>query len=282
MMINFYLPLILSVVIGLLIGSFLNVIIVRLPIMLEQRWRQECQDFLGLTIQSPKYKYNLSIPRSHCPHCQTTLKIRHNIPVISYLILRARCATCKKRISLQYPCVEILSAILIFFVVYHFGLSWKMLAMAILTWSLIVLSFIDLNKQILPDIITLSVLWLGLLLSLFYLFTTPEQAILGCLFGYGLLWITGTLYKIIRKKEGIGHGDYKMLAMLGAWTNVDGVLNILFLAVLSGLIISIILLILKKISAKNPIPFGPFIGIAGWVSVLTGPTIIHLIVPHMA
>jgi leader peptidase (prepilin peptidase)/N-methyltransferase len=281
MIINFYLLIIFAAIIGLIIGSFLNVIIVRFPIMLETRWRQECQAFLQQPVESIAQPLNLLLPRSHCPHCRTTIKIRHNIPILSYLLLRGRCAACKQRIAIQYPLVELLTAITTVFIVYHFNLTWQALALSILTWVLIVLFFIDLKKQILPDIITLTTLWLGLLISLFYLFVTPYQAILGAIIGYSLLWITGTVYKLIRKKDGMGHGDYKMLAMLGAWLGVEMVLNILLLAIGLGLIISIFLLIIKKISAKNPIPFGPFIAVAAWISLFTGPVIIHLIVPTM-
>lgn len=282
MMMNLYLLIIFAAIIGLIIGSFLNVVIVRFPLMLEKRWRQECQEFLQLPVEPDAKKFNLLLPRSHCPHCHASIKIRHNIPVLSYLWLRGRCVACKKHISIQYPLIELLSAVTTVLVVCHFGLTWQSLTLLILTWALIVLFFIDLKKQILPDIITLTMLWLGLLLSLFYLWVTPYQAILGAIIGYGLLWITGTVYKLIRKKDGMGHGDYKMLAMLGAWVGVQMVLNILLFAVALGLITSILLLLMKKISAKNPIPFGPFIAVAAWVSLFSGPFIIHLIVPTMA
>lgn len=278
MMINFYLLILLVAIIGLIIGSFLNVVIVRFPRLLEKHWRQQCQEFLALPIEPSTSTFNLFLPRSHCPHCQTPIKIRHNIPLISYLWLRGRCAACHQPISFQYPLVELVTAITTVFIVCHFSLTWQTLALLFLTWVLIVLFFIDLNKQILPDIITLTTLWLGLLLSLFYLFAPPTQAIVGAIIGYGLLWITGTLYKLIRKKEGMGHGDYKMLAMLGAWFGAEMVVNILLLSIALGLITSIILLLMKKISMKNPIPFGPFIAVAAWISLLTGPVITHLIV----
>lgn len=276
-----YVLLIIAGVLGLIIGSFLNVVIIRYPLMLEAQWRRECQRYLKLPIEEIKNKFNVLIPRSHCPNCQTPIKWRHNIPVISYFILLGRCASCKKRISPIYTLIEVITCILTILTVSHFLMTWNMLAALIMTWVLIVLCFIDLRTQLLPDIITLTMLWLGLLFSLFYVFVEPHQAIFGSILGYGILWITAQLYKIIRKKDGMGHGDMKMLAMLGAWFGAQMVLNSLILATLLALIAGLFLLSLRKITAKRPIPFGPFIATAGWISMMTGPALLHWIVPYL-
>lgn len=278
---NLYVSLIIAGILGLIIGSFLNVVIIRYPIMLESRWRRDCQRYLKLPVEEIKKRYNLLLPRSHCPHCQTPIKWRHNIPVISYFILLGRCANCKKRISPIYTIVEVLTCLLTILTVSQFLITWKMLAALIMTWALIVLFFIDLRTQLLPDSITLTLLWLGLLFSLFFVFVEPYQAIFGAILGYVILWIAASIYKIIRKKEGMGHGDLKMLAMLGAWFGAQMVLNILILSVVLALLASLFLMSLKKITTDKPIPFGPFIALSGWVSMMTGPTFLHWILPYL-
>jgi len=278
---NLYVPLIIAGILGLIIGSFLNVAIIRYPIMLESKWRSDCQHYLKLPVEAIKKRYNLLIPRSHCPHCKTPIKWRHNIPIISYFILLGRCASCKKRISPIYTIVEVLTCLLTILTVSQFLITWKMLAALIMTWALIVLFFIDLRTQLLPDTITLTLLWLGLLFSLFYVFVEPYQAIFGAILGYVILWIAAWLYKIIRKKEGMGHGDLKMLAMLGAWFGAQMVLNILIMSVVLALLASLFLMSLKKITTDKPIPFGPFIALSGWVSMMTGPALLHWILPYL-
>lgn len=279
---NLYVPLIIAGILGLIIGSFLNVVIIRYPIMLQAKWRRECQHYLKLPVEEIKKRYNLLIPRSHCPHCKTPIKWRHNIPIISYFILLGRCASCKKKISPIYTMVEILTCVLTILTVSHFLITWEMLAALLMTWALIVLCFVDLRTQLLPDTITLTMLWLGLLLSLFNVFVSPYQAVLGAILGYGILWIAAWLYKIIRRKEGMGHGDLKMLGMLGAWFGAPMVLNVLIMAIILALIASFFLLSLRKITTKKPIPFGPFIAIAGWVSMMNGPTLLHWIIAGLS
>lgn len=277
---HLYVPLIIAGILGLIVGSFLNVVIIRYPIMLESKWRRECQRYLKQPIENIKKRFDLLIPRSHCPHCQTPIKWRHNIPVISYFILLGRCANCKKRISPIYTIIEVLTCILTILTVSNFLITWQMLAALIMTWVLIVLCFIDLRKQLLPDTITLPMLWLGLLFSLFSLYVTPYLSILGGILGYIILWIAAWLYKIIRKKEGMGHGDLKMLAMLGAWFGPQMVINILIMAIIFALIASLFLLSLKKITTQKPIPFGPFIAVSAWISMMTGPTFLHWIIAY--
>ncbi|WP_457766503.1 prepilin peptidase [Coxiella burnetii] len=277
---HFYITIVAIAVIGLIVGSFLNVVIVRYPTLLAARWRRECQEYLNLPVE-PKPKFNLATPRSQCPRCKKTLKIRHNLPLISYLTLRARCAYCHEKISPLYPIVELLCAILSVAIVIRYQISWQALAGLLLTWVLIVLFFIDLKTQLLPDAITLPTLWFGLSLSLFYMFVSPYQAIFGAILGYGLLWITAAFYQLIRKKGGMGRGDFKMVSMLGAWFGPVIVLNVLLLAVFLGLITSFMLLALKKISVKQPIPFAPFIAVAGWISLLSGPVLIHKLISYL-
>lgn len=272
----------LAAILGLVIGSFLNVVIYRYPKMLHQMWKGECQEFLKQPPARKPPKFNLITPRSRCVKCKETIKSWHNIPLFSYLFLRGKCAYCHANISLMYPTVEVLTAVLSMIVAAHFGISWASLAALILTWSLIALSFIDFNEKILPDNITISVLWLGLFVNSFDFFTTPVNAILGAIVGYVLLWTVAKLFKIIRKKEGMGHGDFKMLAMLGAWLGIGMLLNVLLTAVLLALFISIILLAFKKISKKYPIPFGPYLALGGFLTMIYGPTISNIITRMVA
>lgn len=269
---------VLSGLLGLAVGSFLSVVITRYPVMLQKKWRTECREYLNLPIESASKTFNLVLPRSHCPHCHTPLKARHNIPIISYCWLRGRCAYCRQKIACFYPTVELISALATVSVILHFAITWKTLAAWILTWVLIALSFIDFKTQLIPDDISLSTLWLGLFLSLFHVFITPNEAIAGALLGYGLLWITAHLFKWIRKKEGLGQGDCKMLGMLGAWLGVTAVFNILLIATVLGLIYGSVLLLMRKINRQQPIPFGPFIAIAGWLNLLLGPFLWYAII----
>lgn len=265
--------LIFTAIIGLIIGSFLNVVIFRYPRMLERRWKEECMDYLKQPLAHKAPSYNLMKPRSHCPKCRKKLKSWHNIPLISYLYLRGHCAFCDKSISPIYPIVELIAAAVAVIAVCRFGMNWQALGAMIFAWSLIVLSVIDYRKKILPDDITLTLLWVGLLANAFFYYTTPSYAILGALVGYTLLWSIAKLFAAIRKKEGMGYGDFKMFAMLGAWTGIPMLLNILLTSVLIALVVSLILIISKKISNKNPIPFGPYLAIGGWLTFTFGPTV---------
>lgn len=262
---------------GLIIGSFLSVVVNRLPIMLKIQWEKECHDFLGHPITETHEPFNLFLPRSHCPQCKKKIVWWQNIPLLSFILLKGRCVHCHCRIPFLYPLLELFCAILSVWVIWHFGLNAKGIMALIFTYGLIALSVIDWKTQLLPDEITLPFLWLGLLLSLFYVFTSPEQAILGAIFGYGILWIIKTLYRLVRRKEGMGHGDLKLLALLGAWTGPFSVIHILIFASFMGLSIAIISLALKKTTFQTPLPFGPYLAIAGWLTFLYGPFLLRWI-----
>jgi leader peptidase (prepilin peptidase) / N-methyltransferase len=251
---------------GLAVGSFLNVVIVRYPPMLARRWQTEAEHD---DLQTP---FNVVIPRSQCPHCRHPLPLSHNIPVVSYLMLRGRCGFCRQRISWQYPVVEIACALATIAVFLRFGWEWQTVAVWVLTWGLIVLSGIDWTTYLLPDDITLSLLWLGLLVNITAWLTPLPAAVAAAVIGYLLLWTTAAVFKLIRRKPGMGHGDFKMLAMLGAWLGVTRMLYALVIATVLSLIINLGLLLLKKIHFHQLLPFGPWLALAGWVVLMvTGP-----------
>lgn len=275
---HFYYSLFWLFIINLAIGSLLNVIIYRLPVMLKDKWREQCQEFLKtLTekIQQQQPMFNLAWPTSHCTTCKKKLKPWHNVPLLSYIFLRGRCAYCEAIISWQYPAVELLTAALSIWAAFHFGLSYQYLFFLLLTYALISLTFIDLNHQLLPDDITLPFLWLGLLCNLFGLFATLPDAVIGAVAGYLSLWIFNYLFRLIRKKDGMGHGDFKLFALFGAWLGWQFLPLILLIAAGSGAIIGILLIITKKLDRENPIPFGPYLAIAGWIVALWGPQILN-------
>ncbi len=260
---------------GLIVGSFLNVIIHRLPIMLEQDWRVQCLEFLGQQEDSAGEKppLTLSKPRSRCPHCNHQIKVIENIPLISYLFLRGRCSGCGASISIRYPLIELLTCLLSLAVAWRFGISSQTAAALLLTWALITLSMIDFDHKLLPDSITLPLLWLGLLLSLWGIFTTPESAIVGAVAGYLALWSVFQLFKLITGKEGMGFGDFKLLALFGGWLGWQYLPQIIMLSSLIGAIIGLTLVLLRGRDRNVPIPFGPYLAIAGWISLLWGDRI---------
>lgn len=260
-------------VIGLVIGSFLNVVIHRLPIMMETQWRRECRQFLELEAEEPSTpvpRFNLAIPGSHCPECSRPLKLLENIPLVSYVALGGRCAGCKTRISIRYPLVEILSAVLAVMVAWQFGPTLPMLAALLLTWSLLALSMIDLDCQLLPDVITLPMLWLGLLASVLTVFVDSDASILGACFGYGSLWLVYWLFKALTGKEGMGFGDFKLLAMLGAWLGWASLPMIILLSSLVGAVSGLSMILFLKRDHRVPIPFGPYLAAAGWLALMWG------------
>lgn len=265
-----------AAIFGLIIGSFLNVLILRLPVMMHRNWRQQCIDLQNMqkehSIPGLHYvgSYNLFTPRSHCPHCQHQIRIFENIPILSYLFLKGRCSKCKQPISIRYPIIELLTALMTGLVIWHFGLQWSTLFAIILTYGLIALAVIDFDHQLLPDSITLPMLWLGLILSIFSVFNTPSQAIFGAVFGYLILWSVYWIFKLITKKDGMGEGDFKLLAMLGAWMGWTALPTIIFLSACSGALIGILLMVLKHHPRHKPIPFGPFLALAGWITLLWG------------
>lgn len=266
---------VLVAILGLVIGSFLNVVIARYPKMLQAQWQSECRDFLGLKEEQEATKFTLAGPRSHCPHCKTKIPFYHNIPIFSYLWLRGKCAHCKRHISLVYPAVELLSCFASVIVLYHFGPSWEMLAALLFTYMLVALTFIDLEYQLLPDTLTLSTLWIGLMLNTWGMFTNMSDAIWSAVIGYLVLWISAWIFLHLRNKRGMGHGDFKMLAMVGAWFGINKMITALLIAVIAGTILSLIVLQMKRISWKQAIPFGPFIALGAWITMLAGPILVN-------
>ncbi|HQU14883.1 MAG: prepilin peptidase [Chromatiales bacterium 21-64-14] len=274
-------PVLLAVVagvLGLMIGSFLNVVIHRLPIMLERDWREQCVEWLGDGAEpGPAAEtFNLVAPRSRCPHCGQQISAAENIPVISYLLLGGRCSTCKAHISIRYPLVELATAGLSALVVWHFGYGPQAGAALLLTWALICLTLIDIDHQQLPDLITLPFLWLGLMLSLPGVFTGPRASILGAVIGYMSLWTVYKLFKAVTGKEGMGYGDFKLLAMLGAWFGWQSVPLVILLSSVVGAAVGITLLVVQHRERGQPMPFGPYLGAAGWIAMLWGNDLIRL------
>ena len=262
---------------GLIVGSFLNVVIYRLPIMMERRWQAECASMDTGSIEQAKEQdavFNLMLPGSACPSCGNTLSIWENIPVFSYLLQKGKCKHCASHISIQYPLVEILTAILSVVAVWYFGYSWKSVAALAFTWSLITLAIIDLKTQLLPDQITLPLLWLGLIVNLNNTgFTQYQQSVLGAVFGYLTLWSIYHLFRLLTGKEGMGYGDFKLLAAIGAWAGYTSLPVTIILSSLTGTVIGILLIITKQQNKGTPIPFGPFLAIAGWIAFYWGDKI---------
>ncbi len=260
---------------GLVLGSFLNVVIHRLPRMLEREWREQCRQLHGRPNDpGDEAPFNLMVPRSRCPDCGHPISALENIPVLSYLLLRGRCSACGTHISARYPLVELLTAALSAAVAWRFGPTWQTLAALALTWALISLSMIDLEHQILPDNITLPFLWLGLTLSLFGLFTNTRSSIIGALAGYLSLWTVYKLFKAATGKEGMGYGDFKLLALLGAWLGWRSVPLIILLSSVVGASAGIAMLAGGRHTRGQPIPFGPYLAAAGWLALLFGAPIL--------
>ncbi len=272
---------------SLMFGSFLNVVIYRLPIMLKQEWHSDCIEFLSeedKTLQFPKYGnnelnkkievFNLSVPRSHCPSCGHQINAWENIPIISWCFLRAKCSQCSTPISMRYPIIELSTALLSVLTAYYFGVQWFTLAALVLVWTLIALSMIDFDTQLLPDNITLPLLWLGLLMSLLHISDVPlKDSVIGAMAGYMSLWTVYQLFKIITGKEGMGFGDFKLLAVLGAWLGWQSLPLILFLSALVGAVVGISLILFLGRDKNIPIPFGPYLASAGFISLIWGDNI---------
>ncbi len=263
---------------GLIMGSFLNVVIYRLPVMMEQEWRSHCAEFLGTPEQQQESadRFDLVVPRSRCPHCGHKISALENIPVLSYLVLRGKCSACGAPISIRYPLIESLSAVLSVAVAWHFGLGWQMAGALLLTWALIALSFIDFDTQLLPDSITLPFLWLGIGLSLFGLYTETTSSVIGAMAGYLVLWAIYHLFKLLTRKEGMGHGDFKLLALLGAWLGWEMLPLVVLLSSVVGAVVGVALILIRGQDRNVPIPFGPYLAIAGWLGLLWGEDLINL------
>lgn len=264
------------ILLGLTVGSFLNVVILRMPRIMEQEWRRDCAELNGrsdadaLPAGPP---LSLADPPSSCPRCGVRIAPWDNIPIFSWLLLRGRCRACKGRISARYPLIEALTALLSVVVVWHFGLTIQAAAALALTWGLIALAVIDLETQLLPDDITLPLLWLGLLLSLTGVFTDSTSAILGAVSGFLVLWLVFHLFRVLTGKEGMGRGDFKLLALFGAWLGWQALPQIVLLSALAGAVIGVALIATGRQQKQQPIPFGPFLAIAGWIALLWGEAI---------
>ncbi|SIS98924.1 prepilin peptidase [Neptunomonas antarctica] len=262
-------------VFSLLIGSFLNVVIYRIPVMMEREWQDSIREGIEEKKENSEQSapFNLSHPASTCPACQHRIRWYENIPVISYLFLRGKCASCKTSISLRYPVIELLTAVLSVVVIYQFGFTVYGLAAVVFTWCLIALTFIDTDHQLLPDRITLPLLWLGLLINAQNSFASLESAVWGAALGYLSLWLVYWGFKLATGKEGMGYGDFKLLAALGAWCGATALPLIILLSSVSGVILAVLLMIFKRHDAQNPLPFGPYLAIAGWIALLWGDQI---------
>lgn len=258
-----------ALLLGLVVGSFLNVLIHRLPLMLERQWRSDAREALALPAE-PGERFDLFLPASHCPHCQKPVRPWENIPLLGFLYLRGRCSGCSTRISLRYPLVELVSAGLTLFAAWHFGFSASALAFMVLSWGLLALSLIDIEHQLLPDALVLPLLWLGLIVNAFGLFVPLEQAVWGTVAGYLSLWSVYWLFKLITGKEGMGYGDFKLMALLGAWAGWQMLPFIVLASSLLGAVVGLVLLALNRKQMSTPIPFGPYIVITGWIALLWG------------
>ncbi len=257
-------------VVGAVVGSFLNVVIYRLPIMMQREWRHDCLEFLEQPADPAPEKFNLSTPRSRCGNCGHQITALENVPMISYLVLGGKCSECKASISLQYPLVELFTAIISVVVGWHFGVSLQALAALFLSWCLIAASGIDIGHKLLPDSITLPLLWLGILLSLFDVFISLEASVIGAMAGYMSLWTVFMLFKLVTGKEGMGYGDFKLLAMLGAWLGWKPLFVVILTSSLVGATVGITMIVLGKTERSTQIPFGPYLAAAGWITLIWG------------
>ena len=256
---------------GLVVGSFLNVVIHRLPKMMDAEWRSQCAEVLeGIPPPAPPEPYNLAVPRSRCPDCGHQITTLENVPVFSYLALKGKCSECGRRIPLRYPLVELLTGLLSVMVVWRFGMSIPAGGALLLTWALVALSFIDFDTQLLPDSITLPFLWLGLAFNLAGTYTTIQASVVGAIAGYLTLWSVYHLFRLLTGKEGMGYGDFKLLALFGAWLGWSAVPLIVLLSSFVGAIIGVGMIALRGHDRNIPIPFGPYLAMAGWIALMWG------------
>ena len=267
---------------ALLVGSFLNVVIYRLPIMMERSWREQCKELSETpAVDIPEGRFDLLAPRSRCPSCGQGITALQNIPVLSYLILGGKCAGCGTRISVRYPVIEFLTALLSGVVAWRFGFGWEAAAAIGMTWTLVAISVIDIDHQYIYDNMVLPLVWTGLLLSLFHplagaekLFIAPKTAIAGAIAGYLSLWSVYHLFRIVTGKEGMGYGDFKLLAALGAWLGWQMLPLIILLSAVVGAVTGIMMIVFKRHERSVPIPFGPYLAAAGWIAMLWGSEIV--------
>jgi len=277
-------PVFIAVVFALtmIIGSFLNVVIHRLPIMMEREWRQQADELANTPADEalPEGRFDLILPHSRCPSCGALITAMQNIPVLSYIFLRGRCANCKASISLRYPLVELMTAVLAATCAWHFGFGWEAVMAIVLTMTLVTIAMIDADTQLIPDSIVLPLMWLGLGMSLFHpvlgsstLFISPSDAIVGAVAGYLSLWSVFWLFKLATGKDGMGYGDFKLLAALGAWLGWQQLPMIIMMSAIVGAVINVALIVFKSKDRSVPIPFGPYLAAAGWITLLWGETI---------
>jgi len=259
-----------AAVLGLLVGSFLNVVVYRLPQMMMRDWRQQARDVLEMPEEQSKETFNLILPNSRCPHCSHEIKPWENIPLLSWLFLRGKCSACKQPISMRYPLVELACGVLSAVIAWRYGVSWDALAMLVLTWGLLAMSLIDADHQLLPDALVLPLLWLGLILNSFGVFVSLSDAVWGAAIGYMSLWSIFWLFKLVTGKEGMGYGDFKLLAMLGAWGGWQILPLTILLSSVVGAVLGVIILRVQRNSISKPIPFGPYLALAGWIALLWG------------
>ncbi|CCN35528.1 Type 4 prepilin-like proteins leader peptide-processing enzyme (Includes: Leader peptidase; N-methyltransferase) [Vibrio nigripulchritudo SO65] len=273
---------VMAAIFGLVIGSFLNVVIYRLPKMMENEWRQECaESFPEYKIESPKEKLTLSVPRSSCQSCKTPIRVRDNIPVLSWLLLKGKCHACDDSIKVRYPLIELLTAGLSFAVAWQFGFSYFSVALLFFTFVLIAATFIDLDTLLLPDQLTLPLMWAGIALSLFEISPISlTDAIIGAMVGYLCLWSVYQLFKLATGKEGMGYGDFKLLAALGAWLGWQSLPIIILMSSLVGVVFGVIQLRLQKKGIEQAFPFGPYLAIAGWITLMFGQDITNWYFSH--
>jgi len=273
---------IVAFVFALLIGSFLNVVIYRLPVMMQREWREQAEEVLAETpTDLPSGRFDLVMPGSHCPSCEHPISALQNVPVISWLVLRGKCAHCGAAISARYPAVELMTAVLTALVAARFGVGVEAAAAILLTWMLIAISMIDVDHQLIPDSLSLPLLWIGLFLALFHpmpgaemLFVAPKDAIVGAIAGYLSLWSIYHLFRLITGKEGMGYGDFKLLAALGAWLGYQLLPMIILLSAVVGAIFGVTMILVRRHDRGVPIPYGPYLAAAGWVALMYGPVLV--------
>jgi leader peptidase (prepilin peptidase)/N-methyltransferase len=274
-----------TLILGLVIGSFLNVVIYRYPKMMEAEWREQCHEFLELPAPDSSKRhfvvFNLAAPGSHCPNCNHAISALENIPVLSWLVQGGKCRHCRAPISLRYPVIELATGLLSVLVVSHFGFTWLSMALLVFTWILITLTMIDVDRQLLPDDLTLPLLWLGLLVNSMGLLTDLESAVFGAMGGYLTLWCVYWGFKLLTGKEGMGYGDFKLLGALGAWLGWQSLPQIILLSSLVGAIVGISMMLLRGQGRDVPIPFGPYLASAGFLSLLWGEQLNQLFFAFM-
>lgn len=255
-------------VLGLLVGSFINVLVHRLPQMLMRDWQSQARELLELPAGKDDASFNVLMPRSSCPHCAYTIKPWENIPLLSWVLLRGKCSACRQAISIRYPLVELACAVLSMLVAWHYGASWAALVMLVLTWGLLAMSLIDADQQLVPDVLVLPLLWLGLIVNSFTVFVSLSDAVWGAVIGYLSLWSIFWLFKLATGKDGIGYGDFKLLALIGAWGGWQVLPVTLLLSSVVGAVVGLLIWRVQGHDYSKPLAFAPYLALAGWIALL--------------